>query len=117
MSYIENISAESLKKRLNIKSDADLKGVSHTDFAKFHKKRIKKTHPDLKNDALIMFRYPNKLAMKYPDLVDVYGYDGFNPPVVNKIPKYILPNTMINYKGKIYLGGKNGKPSAIQKEL
>lgn len=117
MSYINESGAEALTRKIGKINESDLAKVEFTKWSNFFKKHIRETHPDMIRDSNVMFLVPNKLAMKYPNFVDIYKRDGFNIPKTNTNPNKLigLKGQILDYKGKIYIANKEGKFDTIQK--
>lgn len=77
--------------------------------------RYNKTHPDSQKNARITFYRPNKYWQKHPDKCDVLGFDAKEAPKVRTLPDLGVKGQVVEFNGKMYVAGKNGKFNSVQK--
>ena len=72
---------------------------------------------DLGIEARRMFALPNELWLNIPNVVDVWGIDGYDPPIVPFLPKNALPYEIVNFKDEIWVANESGKFTTPEKDL
>lgn len=87
----------------------DLKEIDMKTARRLLKTRYNKTHPDSKTDSKLMFNRPNHAWKKWgAEGVDVWKFDGKNPPIFNELP-LALRGRVVTYKGKVMIANSQGQ--------
>jgi hypothetical protein len=71
---------------------------------------------DKRKNSKRMFAFPNQRWATAPNQVDIFGLDGFEPPIVDKLPEDALPYQVVKYNGKIWKANKNGEFETPEKK-
>lgn len=85
-------------------------------------RRLVNSSPDMKQTAKLTFMYENNLHKKYPDRVDVLGFDTKKAQKVDVLPKKGWKGQVVEYKGKLFIAGSEingvqGKFKTSQKTI
>lgn len=83
----------------------------------FEKRSPTQKEIDLGIEARMMFAVPNQLWLNIPNIVDIWGIDGFEPPIVAFLPKNPLPYQIVSYKDEIWVANEKGKFTTPEKDL
>jgi len=75
----------------------------------FQKRSDRSRSTDMRLNSRIMFATPNELWAEMPNMFDIWGLDGFEPPEVKELPLEGYPFQVVKYKGLIWKADKNGK--------
>ncbi len=109
MSYINNIGEEDYTppgvKKITKKDLASLPFTGKGSYSFRNKKRLIDNSPDMQQTAKLTFMNPNPLHKKYPDKVDVLGYDTKSAQKVSKLPSKGWKGQVLEYKGKLFVAG------------
>jgi len=65
----------------------------------------------------MMFAVPNELWLNMPNVVDIWGIDGFEPPIVDFLPPNPLPYQIVSFKDEIWVANKEGEFTTPEKDL
>ena len=83
----------------------------------FEKRSPTQQEIDLGIEAKKMFAVPNELWLNIPNVVDVWGIDGYEPPIVPFLPSNPLPYEIVNFKDEIWVANKDGKFTTPEKDI
>ena len=72
---------------------------------------------DLGIEAKRMFAVPNQLWLSIPNIVDIWGIDGYEPPIVDFLPKNSLPYEIVKFKDEIWVANELGKFTTPEKVI
>lgn len=82
----------------------------------FDKRSPTQQEIDLGIEARMMFVLPNELWLNIPNVVDIWGIDGYDPPIVDFLPPNPLPFQIVEYKDEFWVANAKGKFTTPEKK-
>lgn len=83
--------------------------ITKGDATKLFEKRSEKSKKmDVNKSSKRMFAVPNRMWAEAPNIYDIWGLDGFDPPEINELPLLGLPFQIVRFNGKKYTADRSG---------